>query len=54
MQPVNWAGRGYNTVDKAKLAAKRLKKIDEDEGNDRDQYEVLDGESNVVWKLESR
>ena len=54
LQPANWAGRGYNTVDKAKLAAKRLKKIDENDGYERERYEVLNSESEVIWILENK
>ena len=54
LQPANWAGRGYNTLEKAKTATRRLKKIDEQDGYNRECYEVLDSESNVIWKLESK
>ncbi len=47
----NWTGNGYPTKEKAISATKRKKKIDQSENNEGDEYEVLDGNGEVVWSL---
>lgn len=47
----NWVGKGYSTKEKAVAATKRLKKLDIKEGLERNGYEVLNGNGEVVWTL---
>ncbi len=51
LQLASWAGKGYSTKEKAVTATKRLKKLDIEEGLERNSYEVLNGNSEVVWTL---
>lgn len=51
LQPVDWVRKGYNTIEKAKAATKRLRKLDLNDGYERDLYEILNSNSEVVWKL---
>lgn len=51
LQPANWSGKGYASVEKAKAAAKRLKKWDKEDGRERDVYEVVDGNGESVLTL---
>ena len=50
LQPANWCGRGYSSKEKAVAAAKRLIRLDKNEEYVRDTYEVINGNSEVVWK----
>lgn len=52
LQLANWVGKGYSTKEKAIAATKRLRKLDKEEGLERKNYEVLDGNSKVVWTME--
>lgn len=49
LQPANWVERGYGTKEKAIAAAKRLMKMDRNENYVRENYEVVDSNSEVVW-----
>lgn len=51
LQLANWVEKGYDTIDRAKIAAKRLKKIDADEGTVRSLYEIVDGYGERVAEL---
>lgn len=51
LQPANWCMKGYETVEKAITAIKRLKKLDIADGYKRDKYEVIDGTGNFVKEV---
>ena len=51
LQPANWCMTGYSDSEKAKTAARRLKKLDISDGTERDKYEIIDGESNLINEL---
>ena len=40
--------KGHNTIEKAKAATKRLRKLDLNDGYKRDLYEILNSDSEVV------
>ncbi len=42
---------GYSEPEKAVAAAKRLRKIDIQDGLKREKYEIIDGEGNFVKEL---
>lgn len=50
-QPANWAGSGYRTKERAVKAAKRMRRVDRTENYERDKYEVLNCDGEVVWSL---
>lgn len=54
LQPAEWVGVGYKTLDRAKSAARRLAKLDREEGYSRSLYEVVDGNGNSAWVLEQK
>ncbi len=51
MQPANWVMKGYATKEKAIAATKRLGKLNLEEDDLRDTYEVLDGDGMAVWSI---
>jgi len=51
LQYISWANRGYDSQKDARVAAKRLKKLDETNGYAREKYEVIDGQGNSVWTM---
>lgn len=51
----NWGATGYSTIDKAIAALKRMRRTDiNQEQYERDSYEVLDGNGEVVWSLKKQ
>ena len=51
LQPVNWSGQGYGTLEKAKTALRRLRKLDIQEGYTRELYEVINCDGETVFSL---
>lgn len=48
-QFANWVMHGYPTEQKAIIAAKRMKKLDDKQGYGRDLYEIVNGEGESVY-----
>lgn len=49
----NWGATGYSTIDKAIMALKRMRRTDINrEQYERDSYEVLDGNGEIVWSYQ--
>lgn len=51
LQPVEWSGKGYATIDRARNAAKRLRRLDASDGFTDRSYEVIDSRGTAVWTL---
>ena len=48
LQSVKWSNIGYTTEQKAISAAKRMKKLDAEDGFQNCMYEIIDGEGNSL------
>lgn len=48
LQPANWIRQGYDSESKAKIAAKRLIKLDEKEKHVREIYQIIDGKGQII------
>ncbi len=48
-QFASWVGYGYGTREKAVAAARRMRRVDRKENEERDKYEVLNSDGRVVW-----
>lgn len=51
LQLVSYGYKGYGSIDKAIIAARRMRKIDIDEGCLKDKYDILDGNGKLVKSL---
>lgn len=48
LQAANWIRQGYNSESSARLAAKRLIKLDKKEKRKRDIYQIIDGKGQII------